>query len=230
MASTSSLTPARLEDLEKHTACDIADALLKLKVPNAGFVADLLPRTSSKQEITIGRASTVFFSSKNPEDAAQLPPGNIPAGNHYVDLTQPGTIVVLSQPKGQKCAVLGGIMALRMKMLDAQGVIVHGRVRDVRELESTGLPIWSKGTSIVGTGAEAKPYAIQIPLDLDGTVVAPGDVVFCDPTNGVVVIPQERLGETLMLLSKLVEADARVKEDVETGMTVQEAFKTHRGR
>jgi regulator of RNase E activity RraA len=81
----------------------------------------------------------------------------------------------------------------------------------------------------VGTGAEAKPHAIQVPLDIDGTIVKPGDLVFSDAKNGVVIIPQDKVEEVVAMLPKLVEADDRVKEDVENGMTVQEAFKKHRG-
>jgi regulator of RNase E activity RraA len=81
----------------------------------------------------------------------------------------------------------------------------------------------------VGTGAEAKPHAVQVPLDIDGTVVKPGDLVFSDAKNGVVIIPQDKVGEVVAMLPKLVEADDRVKEDVENGITVQEAFKKHRG-
>jgi regulator of RNase E activity RraA len=144
--ATSSSTTSHINALKIYTACDIADALLKLKVPNAGFLTDLSLRTASlktasKSEITIAAASTVLFACKDGKDASNLPPGNIPSGKHYVDLTEPDTIVVLSQPQDQKCAVLGGIMALRMKILNAKGVVVHGRVRDVEELKSTGLPV-----------------------------------------------------------------------------------------
>lgn len=89
--------------------------------------------------------------------------------------------------------------------------------------------IWAKATSITGTGAEAKPHALQVPLDLDGTIVKPGDLVFSDPTNGVIVIPQEKVADVLELLPQLIEADDRVKEDVLKGMSVHEAFKKHRG-
>ena len=58
-----------------------------------------------------------------------------------MDLTEKGTIVITQQPEGQQCAVLGGIMALRMRMRGAVGVVVLGRVRDLVELESTGLPV-----------------------------------------------------------------------------------------
>lgn len=67
---------------------------------------------------------------------------NIEPGTHWVDSTRADTIVVIQQPEGQRCAVVGGIMALRMHKLGAKGVIVSGRVRDMEELQSLeGLPV-----------------------------------------------------------------------------------------
>jgi regulator of RNase E activity RraA len=78
---------------------------------------------------------------KTAADLSAYPIANIPEGKHWVDLTEAETFVVISQPKGQICAALGGIMALRMKMLNAAGVVAHGRVRDVDELRETKLPV-----------------------------------------------------------------------------------------
>jgi len=52
-------------------------------------------------------------------------------------------VVILDQPHGQQCAVMGGIMAARMKYIGASAVVVTGagRVRDVTELNSLGLPV-----------------------------------------------------------------------------------------
>ena len=55
-----------------------------------------------------------------------------------------------------------------------------------------------------------------------------GDTVFCDPLEGVVVIPRDLLDEVIELMPRLVEADDRVKEDVQNGSSVFEAFKKHR--
>lgn len=55
-----------------------------------------------------------------------------------------------------------------------------------------------------------------------------GDIVFCDPLEGIVVIPQGLLDEVISLMPKLVEADERVKEDVEKVGSVFDAFKKHR--
>ncbi|QSZ34700.1 hypothetical protein DSL72_007555 [Monilinia vaccinii-corymbosi] len=215
----------------QYTACDVADALLTLHVPGAGFLPDLKPAFPSAafNEITIAPVSTVAFAPKNSPDG--IPGGtvaNIPPDRHWVDLTVPRSIVVISQPRGQSNAVLGGIMALRARVLGAKGVIVSGRVRDLDELEATGIPIWSQGTSVVGAGAESEPRSVQAPLMIDGTAVHPGDLAFCDPKNGIVIIPRAKVADVISILPSLVGADDRVKEEVKKGMSVREAFKKHR--
>jgi regulator of RNase E activity RraA len=124
---------------------------------------------------------------------------------------------------------MGGIMAERMKVLGAQGVVVDGRIRDLVALADTGLPIWSKGTSIIGAGAETKLHACEVPVRVGETVIEPGDIVMIDPLeNGVVAVPQSKVDEVLQLLPKLVGADEKVISDVKNGRQVDEAFKEHR--
>ena len=120
-------------------------------------------------------------------------------------------------------------MAARMKHLGAEGLVVDGRVRDLVALNDTQLPIWSKGTSIIGAGAETKFHARNVPVKIGETVVEAGDIVMIDPAeNGVVAVPKGKIDELLELLPKLVAADEKVIADVEQGVSVQEAFKRHR--
>lgn len=70
---------------------------------------------------------------------------------------------------------------------------------------------------------------MQVPIEINGTIVSPGDVAFHDPTSGVVVIPRDKVDPVLELLPRLTAADEKVKEDVLKGMSVHEAFKLHRG-
>lgn len=128
--------------LQEYTACDVSDALLKLKVPGSGFIADVnlySQPTDRPTEVTVAPVSTVLFVAKGQQLADR--PSNIPKGVHWADLTQPGTIVVLKQPEGQKNAVCGGIMAVRMKVCQAKGIVVAGRARDIEELKGTALPV-----------------------------------------------------------------------------------------
>ena len=177
---------------------------------------------TSHDEI-IAPASTVQFKPKYTR-MTKLPSSNIETGKHWVDMTQPGTIVMIHQPKGQKCAVVGGILALRMSKLGAKAVVVSSRFRDMDELQTTGMPVWARYKSMVSGSAEAIPYAIQVPIRVDGVEVKPRDIIVIDPTNGVVVIPQELLDEVLRIIPTLEQNDAKVKEAVETGLSVAEAF------
>lgn len=102
------------------------------------------PRTSSSQAPVIGIASTFKFIPKStpPEDVPKFPAENlIPKDTHWADCVKPDTVVVIEQPAGQFCASLGGIMATRMSVLGAKGVVVDGRVRDKEELEGSGLAV-----------------------------------------------------------------------------------------
>ncbi|KAL7932721.1 RraA-like protein [Trichoderma chlorosporum] len=238
--SSAPLSGSIIAQLEKYSACDISDALLKLKVPGAGFVADLVaysPQQASQatqSRATIAPVFTVFFAPKGEpgsisEGGDKLPPRNIPKDVHWADLTEPGTFAVLKQPPGQTNAVCGGIMALRMKVRQVTGIIVAGRVRDLDELRSTDLPIWGHGTSTVGSGGSSVPWATQVTVQVNGVNISPGDVAFSDPGNGVVIIPRDKIDQVLELLPGLVAADDKVKEDVLKGMSVYEAFKLHRG-
>lgn len=53
-------------------------------------------------------------------------------------------------------------------------------------------------------------------------------MIFSDPDNGVVVIPHDKLESVVEMLPGLVEADDKVKDDVNNGVSVQEAFQRHR--
>lgn len=85
------------------------------------------------------------------------------------------------------------------------------------------------GTSTVGAGGGSVPWALQVPLDINGTIVCPDDIAFHDPAGDLVIIPRDRVTKVLELLPKLTAADDKVKEDVLGGMSVHDAFKLHRG-
>ncbi|MCJ1313385.1 hypothetical protein MMC25_007063 [Agyrium rufum] len=213
-------------DPQRNTEDEFGDWYFRI------FPSELLQAPESDSPKVIALASTVLFRPKH--GSGTLPQGgstrSLPSSNidskaaRWVDETTPSTIVVIEQPPGQTCAVIGGMMALRMKKLGAKGVVVSGRVRDMEELEETGLTIYAKGTSTVGTAAESEIHAIQVPIQVGDVEVRPGDIIFCDPVDGTVVIPQQLLPKVLEILPKLKEDDDNVKRAISEGMSVKEAF------
>lgn len=121
-------------------------------------------------------------------------------------------------------------MAARMHALGAKGIVVDGRVRDLSTLRDLGIPVWSRGTSIVGAGAETKAWAVGEEIEVNGVHVMPGDLVMIDYTEaGVVCIPAKAVDKVLEMLPKLVAADEKVMVDVLKGVEVGEAFRKYRG-
>ncbi|KAK6516474.1 hypothetical protein TWF506_006381 [Arthrobotrys conoides] len=216
----------KFKALAAYTACDISDALLKLKVPGAGFLADISLHTPSKQSQPpiISPAHTVLFVPKSSSTPSTLPPSS-----HFADLTPSSTITIISQPPNQRNAVLGGLVAARIQKLGSLAIIVDGRIRDLTELKNLGVDVWAKGTSTVGAGGESKCVAVGVEVEVEGVKIVPGDIIFADPINGVVSIPQDKLDAVLELLPKITGADDKVRIDVlQNNSGLQEAFKKHR--
>ena len=128
----------------------IAPLLLRNQSNANRYMKNIVPfsPTMGRNETTpkiIARASTFKFIPKSSSlPASETTPEDnhgFPAGTHWVDWAEPGTIAVIDQPNGQHCAVLGGIMAVRMKYMGVQGAVVNGRVRDLGEIMGCRLPV-----------------------------------------------------------------------------------------
>jgi 4-hydroxy-4-methyl-2-oxoglutarate aldolase len=68
---------------------------------------------------------------------------------------------------------------------------VNGTVRDLAQVRKLGYPLFGTHASPVGVTGKKEPKHSQIPLDISGVAVRPGDIIFAY-IDGVVVIPKER--------------------------------------
>jgi regulator of RNase E activity RraA len=159
-------------------------------------------------------------------------------------VARPETVLVLAQPAGLYNATLGGIMATRMQKLGVEGVLVDGNIRDINHIRNLGLPVFAKGVSIVGAGAECRASEIDVPIKVNSdweVWIHPGDIIVAD-ADGVVCLPPSLAPKVLEMIPRLVAgitpspphllmvADERVLEDVEKGGSVEKAFRDHRGK
>ncbi|RMY42999.1 hypothetical protein D0863_16336, partial [Hortaea werneckii] len=146
----------------------VSDALLKLKIPQAGFLPDILPinYNNPSPKPIVAPVSTVLFVPKTPSSSTTPATGettatpipiipqesNIPQTKHWTDLPTPGTIVLLQQPSGQICAVCGDILATRLKVRGVKGIVADGRVRDIISLSDLCQAPSTASTSGEGRG------------------------------------------------------------------------------
>lgn len=198
-----------------------------------------IPRKGYAARRLVAPVSTVLFVPKSHRggptfDEHVQSESNVPDDKHWTDCPAPGSVVLMQQPDGQICALLGDLVASRLKHRGVAAAVIDGRVRDIASCgeicNTSDFQVWSRAISTVGTGLEAKPWAVDVPLKAGGITVRPGDIMVADEAErGITVIPKDKLVDTMRLLPELKEADDNVLKDVQAGVGLSEAFKRHRG-
>lgn len=70
---------------------------------------------------------------------------------------------------------------------------------------------------------------MKLQSSIQEAVINPGDYIIAD-LDGVVCLPQGLAEKVLEIVPGIVAVDERCAEAIKNGMTVEEAFKTYRGK
>ena len=148
-------------------------------------------------------------------------PGDILFVLKVPDVTRPGDVVAVDGGSRADAAVLGDIVAGALARRGVVGVVVDGAVRDVDGIDEVGLPTFARGTH-PATGSNEGPGAINVPVQLGGVAVRPGDVVRGD-ASGVVVVPREHLDSVIALTRAVEQREAAWRQAVADGVSLAAA-------
>ena len=109
-------------------------------------------------------------------------------GRHFHDPDVTNHDVVVIEATGIDVGNIGSENAFSWLLDGASGVVTNGGVRDTDEMIKQGIPTYYKTISKPIIPGRDEFDAAQVPVNLDGTKVEPGDVVVADG-DGVVVVP-----------------------------------------
>ncbi|MCC6627721.1 MAG: RraA family protein [Chloroflexi bacterium] len=110
----------------------------------------------------------------------------------------PRPAVVVLQAVGPNLltsCVVGGIMATLMRRLGAVGLLTNGGARDLADMRQLGFRCFAAGT-VVSHGTIGI-LDIDVPVEIDGLAIAPGDLLHGDE-NGLVLVPTQIDGAALV--------------------------------
>jgi regulator of RNase E activity RraA len=105
-----------------------------------------------------------------------------------------GQIMVIDARGVQSAGTIGDILALRLKIRGAVGVVTDGPVRDGGAVAETELPVFCSGTVAPASIGAHFGADLQCPIGCGGAAVFPGDVVVAD-SDGAIVIPRKLVSE-----------------------------------
>ena len=81
----------------------------------------------------------------------------------------------------------------------------------------------------MGAGAECKPWAVQVSVEVSGLEVNPMDIIMLSSQDSAAIrIPRKLLDPVLEHLERRRSAENEIKKAVEGGMSVGDAFEKFR--
>lgn len=120
-------------------------------------------------------------------------------------------------------ALWGGLMSTRAIKLGAAGAVLHGYSRDTNEILNLNFPTFSYGGYAQDQGPRGKVVDYNVPIEINGIKVNPGDIVYGD-RDGVLIVPKEVEEEAFNGAIEKARGEQLVKKALEEGMSTVDAF------
>jgi 4-hydroxy-4-methyl-2-oxoglutarate aldolase len=194
------LTPDIIEGFRTVAIASLADAIDKVSGRRGYLHHTVKNRINAKR--MVGPAVTTLHAKSN----EFLPPS---LALDLIEDSAPGSVIVIGVMGDNDLAFWGGIMTAGAFAKGHAGALLGGGVRDIQEIQRDyDLPVFaphvSPGTSLGRTATIAK----DIPVEVGGILIHPGDLVVGD-VDGVCIIRPEHAAEVLGMAR---EIDAREAE------------------
>lgn len=155
-----------------------------------------------------------------PALTVRVAPGDNLALHHALAGARAGDLLVVAAAGEQGTAHLGDVLAAAALARGVVGVVVDGAIRDRSALAELRFPVFHRGTSPRGPG-KAGPGAIEVPVELAGTRVEPGDLV-CADADGVAVVRKADRDEVLAAAAALDEREQVLRAAIADGRSTVE--------
>ena len=194
------MPPQDEHDIEGLSAAAICDAVATIHDHRA-HILDLV--TPTPGEVLFGRAATIrFFPNRRDHHSGE---------DRFDQLLQAvagkGEVLVLGCGGHQDQALAGGKKVARIEAAGFTGIFTDGRLRDLEEIADFELVAYCGGETVRAAGDDVTPLAANVPVEIDGVGVLPGDWIFADAA-GAVVIPAGDITAVLDAARAIEERDA----------------------
>ena len=176
--------------------------------------------SSTVGSLLVGRCKTTLWA-----DMAHVDPNPYALELQGVDSCQPDDVFIAAAGGSMRSGIWGELLTTAARNRGCVGAVIDGAVRDVSKISTMGFPVYARGTCLYDSLNRQRVIDLDVPVEIDGVVFHPGDLVVAD-RDGVVVIPQAVEEQVLDLAFAKVQGENRVRDAIRQGMSAVEAYRT----
>jgi 4-hydroxy-4-methyl-2-oxoglutarate aldolase len=166
----------------------------------------------------IGRAHTVLTA-----DVYERPAEPYRLEIAAVDALKPGDVMVACTNGSERTCFWGELLSTAATARGATGCVIDGHTRDALRIIEMGFPVFCTGFRPVDSSYRSVVVDYGIPVRVGEVLVRPGDIIFGD-FDGIVVVPRERLAETVERALAKVEGENHSREMLRQGHLLRDVY------
>ena len=141
-----------------------------------------------------------------------------------IKIARPGDVLVISRGDEHRHATTGEIGSLGFMEVGIAGLVTDGPIADRVAIERMQFPVFSRG-SVAMTGKTGgwgiEWGAVNVPVNVGGVVVNPGDMVFGDE-DGVLIAAPEEARQHLAFVQEKEAWEEWVRGEIAKGRTISQ--------
>ena len=156
------------------------------------------------------------------------PDGELPSELEIrlIDDLRAGEVPVFACGKSGRIAPWGELLSTAARARGAAGVVMDGLTRDVRAIREMKFPVFAGGIGPLDSKGRGKVVAIDVPVEVAGARVEPGELVFGD-ADGVVFIPKAAEEQVIAAALAKVQGENKTRDALARGEKLADVFRRH---
>ncbi len=199
-------------------AAVLSDVLDEIGLSNQAMASRIRPLDD--ELVLVGFARTGLF-----RDVYHVAPEENPyeLEIRILDDLKPGDVMAFACGVSGRIAPWGELLTTAARARGANGAVTDGFVRDVRGIRATQFPVFHGGIAPLDSKGRGKVADIDVPIEVAGVRIEPGDLVFGD-VDGVVVVPRRAEDEVLARAFKKVASENTTRDELNQGAKLKDVF------